>query len=74
MVAMVENPFVYLTPLGLDKRNIAKQIVLDFNETIRKKLKESDIQTFQKVFFVKVLKIVNKTIEEKFSMRYTKQQ
>ena len=49
---------VHLTSLGLDKRNIAKQVVLNFNETVRKELKDSDIQTFQKV-----LNIVNKTIK-----------
>jgi len=51
---------VHLTPLGLEKRDVAKQVVLDFNETVRKKLKESDIQ-----IFLKVLNTVNKTIEGK---------
>lgn len=51
---------VHLTPLGLEKRDIAKQVVLDFNEDIRKKLKESDVQTL-----LKVLNTVNKTIEDK---------
>ena len=50
---------VHLTTLGLEKRNIAKQVVLDFNETVREKLNDSDIQTF-----LKVLTIVNKTIED----------
>ena len=50
---------VHLTPLGLEKRDVAKQVVLDFNEGVRKELKESDIQTF-----LKVLIIVNKTIED----------
>ena len=51
---------VHLTPLGLEKRDIAKKVVIDFNETVRKELKESDIQ-----IFIKVLNTVNKTIEEK---------
>ena len=51
---------VHLTPLGLEKRDIAKQVVLDFNEDIRKKLKESDVQTL-----LKVLNTVNKTIEDR---------
>tara|TARA_B100001115_G_C15707727_1_gene343543 strand:- start:211 stop:639 length:429 start_codon:yes stop_codon:yes gene_type:complete len=51
---------VHLTPLGLEKRDVAKQVVLNFNETIKKELKESDIQTF-----LKVLIVVNKMIEEK---------
>ena len=51
---------VHLTPLGLEKRDLAKKVVLDFNETVRKKLKESDIQ-----IFLKVLSTVNKTIEGK---------
>lgn len=51
---------VHLTQLGLEKRDVAKQVVLDFNETVRKELKESDIQTF-----LKVLNTVNKTIEDK---------
>ena len=51
---------VHLTPLGLEKRDIAKKVVIDFNETVRKELKESDIQ-----IFIKVLNTVNKKIEEK---------
>ena len=51
---------VHLTALGLEKRDLAKNVVLDFNETVRKKLKESDIQ-----IFLKVLNTVNKTIEGK---------
>ena len=51
---------VHLTALGLEKRDLAKRVVLDFNETVRKKLKESDIQ-----IFLKVLNTVNKTIEGK---------
>ena len=50
---------VHLTPLGLEKRNVAKQVVLDFNENIRKKIKDSDIQTF-----LKVLSTINKTIDD----------
>lgn len=50
---------VHLTPIGLDKRNVAKQVVLNFNENVRKKLKDSDIQTF-----LKVLSSVNKTIKD----------
>ena len=50
---------VHLTPLGLEKRNVAKQVVLDFNENIRKKIKDSDIHTF-----LKVLSVINKTIDE----------
>ena len=50
---------VHLTVLGLEKRNTAKQVVLDFNETVRKRLNDSDIQTF-----LKVLTTVNKTIED----------
>ncbi len=51
---------VHLTPLALEKRDVAKQVVLDFNETVKRELKDTDIQTF-----LKVLSIVNKTIEEK---------
>tara|TARA_B100000900_G_scaffold414090_1_gene439731 strand:+ start:116 stop:544 length:429 start_codon:yes stop_codon:yes gene_type:complete len=51
---------VHLTPLGLEKRDVAKQVVLDFNETVRKELKESDIQ-----ILLKVLNTINKTIEDK---------
>ena len=51
---------VHLTPLGLKKREIAKEVVLDLNKTIRKKLNESDIQ-----IFLKVLKTTNKMIEDK---------
>ena len=51
---------VQLTPLALEKRDVAKQVVLDFNETIKRELKDSDIKTF-----LKVLRIVNKTIEDK---------
>ena len=51
---------VHLTPLGLEKRDVAKKVVLDFNETVRKKLKESDIQ-----ILLKVLSTINKTIEDK---------
>ena len=51
---------VHLTELGLEKRDLAKNVVLDFNENLRKKLEESEIQ-----IFLKVLNTVNKTIEDK---------
>ena len=50
----------HLTPLAFEKREVAKKVVVDFNETVKRKLKDTDIQTF-----LKVLSIVNKTIEEK---------
>ena len=51
---------VHLTSRGKVKRDVAKKVVLDFNETVKKKLIQSDIQ-----IFLKVLNTVNKTIEDK---------
>ena len=51
---------IHLTPLAFEKREVAKKVVVDFNETVKRKLKDTDIQ-----IFLKVLSIVNKTIEEK---------
>ena len=50
---------VHLTALGLEKRDLAKHVVLEFNENVRKKLNESDIHTF-----LKVLSVINKTIDD----------
>jgi DNA-binding MarR family transcriptional regulator len=40
---------VYLTRLGLEKREISKKIVLKFNNSISKKLTKTEINTFFKV-------------------------
>lgn len=51
---------VHLTSLGLEKREIAKQVVIDLNEDVRKKISDSELQSF-----LKVLNTVNQIIEEK---------
>jgi len=40
---------VYLTKLGLKKREISKKIVLEFNKSISEQLNNSEINTFFKV-------------------------
>lgn len=40
---------VYLTKLGLEKREISKKIVLEFNNSISKKLTKTEINIFFKV-------------------------
>jgi len=40
---------VYLTKLGLKKREISKEIVLEFNKSISEQLTNSEINTFFKV-------------------------
>jgi len=41
--------FIHLTELGLEKREISKQTVLNFNEMIEQKIKPEDLKTFLKV-------------------------
>jgi DNA-binding MarR family transcriptional regulator len=40
---------IYLTKLGLEKREISKKIVLEFNKSITDQLDKSEIKTFFKV-------------------------
>jgi DNA-binding MarR family transcriptional regulator len=40
---------IYLTKLGLEKREISKKIVLEFNKSIKDQLDKSEIKTFFKV-------------------------
>jgi DNA-binding MarR family transcriptional regulator len=49
---------VHLTPLGLEKREIAKKVVLEFNEEVRKQCSEEELHTF-----FSVLNKVNTVIE-----------
>jgi len=51
---------IFLTPLGIEKREISKQSVLTFNEAIREKVSPEKLN----VFF-EVINQINQTIETK---------
>ena len=51
---------IKLTPFGLEKRNISKQHVIQFNETVKSRLSADKI----KIFF-EVAETINKLIAEK---------
>ena len=51
---------IYLTPLGLDKREDSKKVVLRFNEIIKANISEEDLQGF-----FNTTEIINKLILDK---------
>ncbi|MCM5662844.1 MarR family winged helix-turn-helix transcriptional regulator [Galbibacter mesophilus] len=51
---------ICLTEFGKEKREYSKEVVLKFNDTIRKNVKESDLEGF-----FKVIGVVNEFISEK---------
>jgi DNA-binding MarR family transcriptional regulator len=50
---------IYLTELGLEKRILAKETIIAFNEKVIKKVKQKDLETFYKV-----IKIINEIAME----------
>ena len=51
---------IYLTPLGKEKRELSKETVLKFNETIKKNIPEEKLN-----HFVEVTEMINELITEK---------
>jgi DNA-binding MarR family transcriptional regulator len=54
---------VFLTEEGVEKRTIAKKVVLEFNETLYKKLPKTKVKAFFEVM-VKVDEYLNDLLEE----------
>lgn len=50
---------IYLTDLGLEKREISKRTVIQFNETIQNKISEDDLAAF-----FRIMNIVNESLEQ----------
>jgi len=50
---------IHLTPLGMDWREVAKGVVIEFNETIQSHFKQEEMDTF-----FAILKKINKIIDE----------
>ena len=50
---------IYLTPLGMDWREVAKRVVVEFNEKIQSHFKKEEMDTF-----FAILKKINKIINE----------
>ncbi len=51
---------IKLTPLGLEKRNLSKEKVLKFNDTLKKHLSEEEINNF-----IHVTEVINQLIIDK---------
>ena len=51
---------IHLTPLGMEWREVAKEVVVDFNETIFSYFEKEEMDTF-----FAILKKINKIIDEK---------
>ncbi|WP_437395025.1 MarR family winged helix-turn-helix transcriptional regulator [Flagellimonas lutimaris] len=51
---------IHLTPLGLEKREGSKEVVLQFNKVVKEHLTEEDINGF-----FKTMEIINKLITDK---------
>ena len=51
---------IHLTPLGMDWREVAKGVVVDFNKKIQSHFKKEEMKTF-----FEILKKINKIIDEK---------
>ena len=49
---------IHLTPLGMDWREVAKKVVIDFNKTIQSLFKKEEMDTF-----FKILNKINKIID-----------
>ena len=50
---------IHLTSLGMDWREVAKEVVIDFNNTIQSHFKKEEMETF-----FSILKKINKIIDE----------
>jgi DNA-binding MarR family transcriptional regulator len=50
---------IHLTPLGMDWREVAKKVVIDFNESIQSHFKKDEM-----LIFFSILKKINKIIDE----------
>ncbi|MDG1719409.1 MAG: MarR family transcriptional regulator [Flavobacteriales bacterium] len=51
---------IHLTPLGMEWREVAKEVVVEFNETIFSYFEKEEMETF-----FAILKKINKIIDEK---------
>ena len=66
LITRVKNPddgrgvLIYLTEFGKEKRELSKNTVLKFNETVRKNISDEQLQ-----HFMEVSEIINELIHEK---------
>lgn len=51
---------IHLTPLGINRREIAKKVVIDFNENVKSHFEKEEMDTF-----FAILKKINKIIDSK---------
>lgn len=51
---------IHLTPLGMDWREVAKEVVVEFNKNIQSHFKKEEMKTF-----FEILKKINQIIDEK---------
>ena len=49
---------IHLTPLGINRREIAKKVVIDFNENVKSHFEKEEMDTF-----FAILKKINKIID-----------
>jgi hypothetical protein len=57
---------IYLTEFGKEKRELSKNTVLKFNETVRKHVSEEKLQ-----HFIEVSEIINELIQDKNIFNHT---
>lgn len=51
---------IHLTPLGINRREIAKKVVIDFNENVKSHFEKEEMDTFFAIF-KKINKIIDST-------------
>ena len=51
---------IHLTPLGINRREIAKKVVIDFNENVKSHFEKEEMDTFFAIL-KKINKIINST-------------
>ena len=49
---------IHLTPLGINRREVAKKVVIEFNENVKSHFEEKEME-----IFFSILKKINKTID-----------
>jgi len=51
---------IHLTPLGINRREIAKKVVIDFNENVKSHFEKEEMDTFFAIL-KKIIKIIDST-------------
>ena len=60
---------IFLTPMGLEKKEIARQTVRHFNQKMREKISQSQLETFFKVAGQITSMIEGKTLFDDFELK-----